>query len=96
MDYSHCVRYGLREPSPPPALQNHFANGMHRMGPELLEKRKKVISWGAADNPFYQHRPERAPTYAIKSTGDTLIHNPIFICDCLHQEIACIIRPDLE
>lgn len=58
--------------------------------------RAKVISSGAADNPFCQHRPERAPTYAIKTTGDILIHNPLFICDCLHQEIACIIRPDLE
>lgn len=84
------------EPSAPPVLQNNFVNGMHRRDSELLEKREKVISKGAADNPFCQHRPERAHTYAIKSTGDTLIHNPLFICDCLHQEIACIICPDPE
>ena len=29
------------KPSAPPALQNHFANGMHQMGSELLGKRRK-------------------------------------------------------
>ena len=47
MDYSHCVRYRLRT-SAPHALQNHFANGKHRVGSELQEKKRESYFIGSS------------------------------------------------